>query len=226
MTSRGKQRLITDRLGIHAEAGEWCWIEKIPQPPADVLQAAGNPRLRPARLPPLGMVGAVLGAPFMPLIMLLSLLSDAEQAVERSLGSKEEKERWQAKKAEDKRRDAAIVQQGLDKVFDGNWHGDAGQFLLRWYGHSTHHQRLLLATEDGIVLAAPPKRVSVGREKHMQIVARIPAAEATLVDPFSGEFETRVLLIRFRDGSWLRVDTEELRSELHMHVLRQPLPDN
>lgn len=225
MTSRRKQRPITDRLGIRAEAGEWCWIEKIPQPPADVLQAAGNPRLRPARLPPLGMVGAVLGAPFVPLVMLLSLLSDAEEAVMRSLGSKEEKERWQAKKADDKRRDATVVRQGLDKVFDGNWHGAAGQFLLAWYGHSTHHQRLLLATDEGIVLAAPPKRVSVGREKHMQIVARIPANEASLVDPFFGEFETRMLLIRFRDGSWLRVDTEELRSDLHMYVLRQPLPD-
>ncbi len=218
--------MAADRLGTQAEAGEWCWIDKIPQPPADVLQAAGNPRLRPARLPPLALIGAVLGAPFMPLIMLLSLVSDAEEAITRSLGTKEEKESWRAKKEDDKRRDAAIAQQGLDKVFDGNWHGIAGQFLLRWYSHSTHHQRLLLATQDGIVLAAPPKRVSVGREKHMQIVARIPASEATLVDPFSGEFETRMLLIRFHDGSWLRVETEELRSDLHMYVLRQPLADS
>lgn len=172
------------------------------------------------------MIGAVLGAPFIPLLMLLSLLSDAEEAVKRALGTKEEKERWRAKKENDKRRDTIIAQQGLDKVFDGNWHGDAGQFLLRWYSHSTHHQRLLLAIREGIALAAPPRRVSVGREKHLQIVARLPAAEATLVAPFSGEFETRMLLIRFRDGSWLRVDTEELRSDLHMHVLRQPLPDS
>ena len=66
----------------------------------------------------------------------------------------------------------------------------------------------------------------MGREKHLQVVARIPASEATLVDPFSGEFETRILLIRFRDGSWLRVDTEELRSDLHMYLLRQPLPNS
>jgi hypothetical protein len=85
---------------------------------------------------------------------------------------------------------------------------------------------MLFATQEGIVLAAPPKRVSVGREKRLQVVARIPASEATLVDPFSGEFETRLLLIRFGDGSWLRVDTEELRSDLHMYVLRQPLPHN
>ncbi|MET9758704.1 hypothetical protein ABZ016_06555 [Streptomyces sp. NPDC006372] len=226
MTHARKQRLKAARLGIQAEAADWCWIDKIPQPPADVLQAAGNPRLRPARLPPLGMIGAVLGAPFMPLLMLLSLLADAEEAVKRSLGTKEEKARWRAKKEEDKRRDATIAQQGLDKVFDGDWHGNAGQFLLRWYSHSTHHQRLLLATQDGIVLAAPPRRVSVGREKRLEVVARLTASEATLVDPFSGEFETRLLLIRFPDGSWLRVDTEELRSDLHMYVLRQPLPDS
>jgi hypothetical protein len=212
-----------DRLGLHAEAGDWCWIGKIPQPPADVLQAAGNPRLRPARLPLLGMIGAVLGAPFIPLVMLLSLLAYAEEAVKRALDNKQEKEQRRAKKEEDKRRDATIAQQDLDKVFDGNWHGNAGQFLLRWYSHSTHHERLLLATQEGIVLAAPPQRVSVGREKRLQIVARLPASEATLVDPFSGEFGTRILLIRFRDGSWLRVDTEELRSDLHMYVLRQPL---
>uniref|UniRef100_A0AAU1ZYA0 Uncharacterized protein n=1 Tax=Streptomyces sp. NBC_00093 TaxID=2975649 RepID=A0AAU1ZYA0_9ACTN len=225
MTRRGKQRLFTDRLGIQAEveAAEWCWIDKIPQPPADVLTA--TPRLRPARMRPLGMVGAVLGAPFIPVIAFFELLAKMEAAVMRSLDTKEEKERWQAEKDDEKRRDATIAQQGLDKVFDGNWGADAGQFLLRWYSHSTHHQRLLLATEDGIVLAAPPQRVSVGREKHMQIVARLSATEATLVDPFSGEFETRMLLIRFRDGSWLRVETEELRSELHMYALRHPLAD-
>ncbi|MFF0104908.1 hypothetical protein [Streptomyces hirsutus] len=142
----------------------------------------------------------------------------------RSLDSKDEKKRLRAKREDEKRRrDATIAQQDLDKVFDGDWHGSAGQFLLRWYSHSPHHQRLLLATQDGLVLAAPLRRVSVGREKHLRIVARLPATEATLVDPFSGEFETRMLLIRFQDGSWLRVDTEELRSNLHMYVLRQPL---
>ncbi|MGA5363190.1 hypothetical protein [Streptomyces purpurascens] len=215
-----------DRLGIHPEAGAWCRIDKIPQPPSDVLHAEGNPRIRPATMPPLGMLGAVLGAPFMPLLMLLTLLAEAEEAVKRALDTKEEKEQRRAKKEEDRRRDAIIARQGLDKVFDGDWHGNAGQFLLRWYSHSTHHQRMLFATKEGIVLAAPPKRVSVGREKRMQVVARIAASEATLVDPFSGEFETRILLIRFSDGSWLRVDTEELRSDLHMYVLRQPLPHN
>lgn len=226
MTSRAKQRVIADRLGIQAEAAEWCTIDKIPQPPADVLRAAGTPPLRPARPRPLGMLGAVLAVPFMPLLMLLTLLSNAEEAVKRALSTKEEKERLRVKDGDDRRRDALIAEQGLDRVFDGNWHGLAGQFLLRWYGHSTHHQRLVLATRDGIVLAAPPRRVTVGREKHMQIIARLSATEAALVDPFSGEFETRMVLIRFRDGSWLRVDTEEPRSDLHTYLLRQPLPDH
>ncbi|MEU5596988.1 hypothetical protein [Streptomyces sp. NPDC020298] len=225
MTSRGKQRETTQRLGVHAEAGEWCTVDKIPQPPADVLEAAGNPRLRPGRLRPLGMVGAVLAVPFMSVLMLLTLLSNAEEAVKRFLATKDEKERLRAKDEDDKRRDATVAEQGLDRVFDGNWHGNAGQFLLRWYSHSTHHQRLVLATADGIVLVAPPRRVTVGREKHMQIVARLPATEATLVDPFFGEFETRMVLVRFRDGSWLRVETEEPRSDLHTYLLRQPLPD-
>ncbi|MER6677603.1 hypothetical protein [Streptomyces sp. NPDC000983] len=230
MTRNDKPRVLSDRLGVQVEAAEWSWIEKIPQPPAEVLQAAGNPRLRPARLPPLALAGTVLGKalwlPFLPLILLLIPLSKAQDAVMRALDSKEEKESRRANREAERRRDATIAEQGLDKVFDGNWQGDAGQFLLRWYTHSTHPQRLLVATPDGIALAAPPQRVSVGREKHMEVVARIPSAEASLVDPFSGEFATRMLLIRFRDGSWLRVDTEELRSDLHMHLLRQPLSDS
>ncbi len=225
MAHRSKQGAIAERLDIHSEAGEWCWIGKIPQPPADVLQTAGNRPLRPARRPPLAMIGTVLGAPFLPLLLLLSLLARAQEAVERSLDSKEEKERHRAKKQDEKRMDATVEQRGLDNVFDGDWRGAAGQFLLRWYSYSTHHERLLFAGPDGITFAAPPKRVSSGRDKHAQVVARLSSDEATLEDPFSGEFETRILLIRFRDGSWLRVDTEESRSELHVYALRRSPAD-
>ncbi|MFF0225978.1 hypothetical protein [Streptomyces sp. NPDC004629] len=64
--------------------------------------------------------------PFMPLLMLLTLLSNVEEAVKRALAGKEEKERLRVKNADDRRRDAAIAEQGLDRVFDGNWHGSAG----------------------------------------------------------------------------------------------------
>lgn len=70
------------------------------------------------------------------------------------------------------------------------------------------------------MFAAPPERVGVGRDRRAQAVARLSPEEATLEDPFGGEFETQIMLIRFRDGSWLRVDTEEARSELQMYALR------
>ncbi|MGV9952321.1 hypothetical protein ACWDU0_10545 [Streptomyces cellulosae] len=220
MARRPKQSGTAERLDVRAEAGEWCWIGEIPQPLADVLRAAGHPRTRPARRPPLAMTGTILGAPFLPLLLLLMLLARAEEAVGRFLDPKEEKERHRAKKEDEKRRDAAVGERGLDSVFDGDWNGAAGQFLLRWYSHSTHHERLLFAGPDGIVFAAPPKRVSTGRDKRAQVVARLSPGEATLEDPFGGEFDTQILLIRFRDGSWLRVDTEEARSELHRYALR------
>ncbi|KFG74396.1 hypothetical protein [Streptomyces mutabilis] len=225
MTPRSEQRKIADRLGVQAEAGEWCTIDKIPQPPADVFQSAGSPRLRPGRLRPLGMVGAGLAVLFTPLVVLLTLLSNAEEALKRALAPKDERERLRTKDADDRRRDAIVAERGLDRVFDGNWQGEAGQFLLGWYSRSTHHQRLVLAVQDGIVLAAPPRRVTTGREEHMQVISRLSTSEAILVDPFNGEFETRTVLLRFRDGSWLRVETEEPRSSLHTYLLRRPLPD-
>ncbi|MET9734879.1 hypothetical protein ABZZ79_30845 [Streptomyces sp. NPDC006458] len=226
MTRRAEQRVTADRLGIRPEAGAWCTIGKTPQPPADVLRAAGNPRLRHAGPGPLGVLAMVLAAPFLAVLMLLKLLSEAEEAVKRSLGTKDEKERRRAEQEDERRRDALLAQRGLDQVFDGDWQGDAGQLLLRWYSRSTHPERLVLATQEGIVLAAPPRRVTVGREKRMQVVGRIPADEAALVDPLSGEFETTCVLLSFRDGSWLRVDTEEPRSDLHMYLIRQPRPGN
>ncbi|MEU6001281.1 hypothetical protein ABZ837_26070 [Streptomyces sp. NPDC047197] len=222
MTSRGRQSVISDRLGLQVDAGAWCSIDKIPQPPSDVLQAAGAPRLRPGRKPALDMLGAALCLPFVPFGLLFVLLANMGQAIERSLAPKSVKERLRAKREDEQRRDALVTEQGLDRVFDGNWQGNAGQFLLRWYSHSPHDMRLVLVSQGDIVLAAPPRRVSGSREKLMEIVARLPAAEAALVDPFFGEFETKMLLLRFRDGSWLRIETEDARSDLHMYLLRQP----
>ncbi|MGA5425488.1 hypothetical protein ACPCVL_01545 [Streptomyces koyangensis] len=226
MTSRSEQRVMADRLGVRAEAAEWCTIDKIPQPPAEVLRAAGHPPLRPGRLRPLGMAGAAFALLLAPLVMLLSLLSDAEEALKRALATKTERERLRAKDAADERRDALIAERGLDQVFDGDWHGEAGRFLLGWYSRSAHPERLVVAVEDGIVLAAPPKRVSAGKERHMRVVARLSGSEAVLVDPFNGEFDTRIVLVRFRDRSWLRPGTVEPRGALHRYLLRQPLADD
>ncbi|MFC8129019.1 hypothetical protein [Streptomyces sp. NPDC057302] len=226
MTSRGSQRAISDRLGLQADASAWCTIDQIPQPPAEVLRAAGTPRLRPGRAPALDVLGNVLALPFAPFVMAFVYLARGGKAVERLLAPTSEKQRLRTKHQDEKRRDALAAEQGLDRVFDGNWQAEAGQFLLRWYSHSPHDERLVLVTQGDIVLAAPPRRVSGSREKLMEVVARLSAAEATVVDPFHGEFETKILLLRFRDGSWLRVESETPRSELHMHLIREPLADS
>ncbi|MGA4850549.1 hypothetical protein ACOBQB_31520 [Streptomyces sp. G5(2025)] len=214
MTSRGNQHMITERHGIRAEAAGWCTIDKIPDPPAEVLRTAGEPRLWPATMPPLGMLGTALAVPLLPFVTLLSLLDRLREWLFENNGDENRRER------EDEARLKILVdKQGLDRVFDGDWSGEAGQFLLRWYSHSSHHQRFVVATQDEVVLAAPPRRVSVGREKNMEIVARLPAGTAELVDPFHGEFRSQLLLLKFRDSSWIRLTTEEFRSELHMHAI-------
>jgi hypothetical protein len=168
------------------------------------------------------MVGAVLVAPLMPFVMLLSLLASGEEALKRMLSTKAERERAREQDLEAKRRGRALADQGLDKTFDGDWNGAAGQFLLRWYSHSSHHQRYVMLAEGRILLAAPPKRVTVRREDRMQIVAELPTGTAVLEDPSLGEYESNKLRIRFRDGSWLSLTTEEWRSDLHKHLMRHP----
>jgi hypothetical protein len=177
--------------------------------------------LRPAFLRPLGMLGAVLVAPFMPIAMLFSLLASAEEALKRLLSTKEERDCARAEDLDIDRRDKAITEQGLDTTFDGDWNKAAGQFLLRWYGHSSHHQRFVLLTEGRIMLAAPPKRVSVRREDRMRVVAEIPVGTAVIEDPLPA-YDNRKLRVRFADDSWLMLTTEEQRSELHLHLMRQP----
>lgn len=195
-------------------------IGRIPQPPADVYQAAGAGPLRPAFLRPLGILGAVLVAPLMPIAMLFSLLASGEEALKRLLSTKEERERGRADDLAVDRRDKAIAEQGLDATFDGDWDKAAGQFLLRWYGHSSHHQRFVVLAEGRIVLAAPPKRVSVRREDRMRVVAEIPAGRAVVEDPLP-EYDNRKLRVSFSDGSWLMLTTEEQRSDLHVYLMRR-----
>lgn len=169
------------------------------------------------------MLGAVLVAPFMLIAMLFSLLASGEEALKRMLSTKEERDRARAADDDIERRDEAITELGLDKTFDGDWNRAAGQFLLRWYSHSSHHQRFVFLTEGRIVLAAPPKRVSVRRDERMGVVAEIPAVEALLEDPLPA-YDSNKLRIRFSDGSWLVLTTEEWRSDLHKYLMRHPQP--
>ncbi|WP_406332124.1 hypothetical protein [Streptomyces sp. NBC_00203] len=219
--SRSTARAIRIRLGVTPDAGSWCTIGKIPEPPSDVREAAGAGALRPAFMRPLNVLGLVLGGPFILVLMLLALIVTCGQALNNWLATGEERERVLAEDRDTKRRDEAIVELGLDQTFDGDWNGAAAQFLLRWYSHSSHHQRFVVLSEGRILLAAPPKRVSVRREDRMRVVAEIPAGEAVLEDLLPA-YENNKLRIRFADGSWLALTTEEMRSDLHKYLMRHP----
>ncbi|MEU9447145.1 hypothetical protein [Streptomyces sp. NPDC048277] len=166
----------------------------------------------------------LLGGLFYPLLMLLIFLSALEEKMDRLLGPESARASARTEDRKTKEGKVALRAHGLDQVFDGDWAGSAGQFLLRWYSHSSHHSRVLVLSREHIVLAAPPRRVSVRQEARLQVVAELSAAEAVVEDPLAGLHASDRLRIRFRDGSWLTVITEETRGDAHMHVLRQPRP--
>ncbi|MFD4599110.1 hypothetical protein ACFWPQ_13885 [Streptomyces sp. NPDC058464] len=211
---------VQGSLGAPVDAAAWCTIGRIPEPPADMHRAAGSGPLRPALMRPLGMLGVALGAPLLLIGEFFGLLAAGEEALKRLLSTTGEQERHRAAKLDEKRRDEAIIELGLDKTFDGDWSRAAGRLLLRWYSHSSHHQRLVALAGNRVLLAAPPKRVSVRRDALMHVVTEIPAGDAVIEDPLPA-FGNDRLLLRFRDGSWLTLTTEETRSEVHMHVMRQ-----
>jgi hypothetical protein len=221
MLSKSVQQRLLAQLGVEADSAAWCTIGKIPQPPEDVHREAGRGRLRPGLMRPLGMAGVVLAFPFMLLALVLGLLDTVLGGVQCALSTEEERAKERSDATAVKRRDAAIVQHRLDHVFDGDWHGAAGQFLLRWYSHSSHHQRFVLLAQGRIVLAAPPRRVSIRREQRMRVVAEISAQEAVLEDPLLGKHESDKLRIRFTDGSWVSLTAEEAPSDIHEYLRRQ-----
>ncbi|MFF5143914.1 hypothetical protein ACFY6U_29990 [Streptomyces sp. NPDC013157] len=223
--SASADRAIRNRLGVTPDAAAWCTIGKIPEPLAEAHRAAGSAPLRPAFIRPLGMLGVALGTPLLYIGKVFGLLATGEEALERMLSTEGAQELHRAAKLEKKQRDEAVVKFGLDTTFDGDWNGAAGRLLHRWYSHSSHHERLVALAEDRILLAAPPKRVSIRRDALMRVVAEIATEDAVLADPLSA-FKVRndKLLLRFKDGSWLTLTTEEWDSELHTYVKRHQLP--
>ncbi len=170
------------------------------------------------------MLGVAVGTPLLYVGKFFGLLASGEEALRRMLSTTGEQERHRAAKLDRKRRDEAVAELGLDRTFDGDWNAAAGRLLLQWYGHSSHHQRLVALAGNRILLAAPPRRVSVRRDALTQVVAELPAGDAVLVDPLPAH-ETGKLLLRFKDGSWLRLETEEWRSELHTYLTGHQQPD-
>ncbi|MFH8442580.1 hypothetical protein ACH4D3_15300 [Streptomyces sp. NPDC018026] len=171
------------------------------------------------------MLGVALVAVLWPFGALLALLASLEDLAEWLLSPKE-RARSRARARDDEERRRAIKAHALDQLFDGDWTAAAGQFVLRWYGHSSHPKRLLVLTPERIVLAAPPKRVSVRQSERMVVVAEIPASEARVEDPLLGVHPSDRLRVVFSDGSWLTVITDETRSEIHKYVMRLPAPES
>ncbi|WP_159107025.1 hypothetical protein [Streptomyces coelicoflavus] len=221
MRSTGLAKLAKTRLGLAADCAAWCRISKIPEPPAEVREAAGGAPLRPASMRPLGMLGVALVGVLWPFGALLALLASLEDLAEWLLSSKE-RARARARALDKKGRKEAIKAHALDQLFDGDWTAAAGQFLLRWYGHSSHPKRLLVLTPDHVVLAAPPKRVSVRQTERMVVVAEIPVQEARVEDPLLRIHPSDRLRVLFSDGSWLTVITDEEPSEIHKYLMRLP----
>ncbi|MGW5654071.1 hypothetical protein [Streptomyces humi] len=223
--STSTDRTIRNRLGVTPDAAAWCTIGKIPEPPAEVHRATGSAPLRPASIRPLGMLGVALGTPLLYIGKMFGLLAAGEEAIKRMLSTTGEQERHRAAKLNEKRRAEAFVELGLDKAFDGDWNGAAGRLLLQWYSHSSHHERLVALAGNRILLAAPPKRVSIRRDALMQVVAEIPTGEAVLADPLPAfKLKNDRLLLRFKDGSWLTLTTEEWDSELHTYLRHHQQP--
>ncbi|MFF4472959.1 hypothetical protein ACFYZ3_25745 [Streptomyces sp. NPDC001599] len=225
MRTTGLAKVAKTRLGLEADCAAWCRISRVPGPPADVHEAAGGAPVRPAFIRPLGTLGVALVALLWPSAALLALLASLEDLAEWLLSSKE-RARSRARARDDEERKKAIKAHALDQLFDGDWTAAAGQFLLSWYGHSSHHKRLLVLTPEHIVLAAPPKRVSVRQTERMVVVAEIPASEARVEDPLLGVHPSDRLRVVFSDGSWLTVITDESHSEVHKHLMRLPRVHN
>ncbi|MET7936457.1 hypothetical protein [Streptomyces sp. NPDC005322] len=197
-------------LGEYPEAADWCRIKKIPKPPKEVHAAAGGGRLKPGVIRPLALLGYIVGAPFLIVIGGAWMILEAvpEIIFHYLFYTKKKREQDRRNREDAARRKAAIAEHRLDRVFDGDWNAAAGQLLLRWYGHSSHPTRLLLQAPGRTVIAGPPGRVSTGAGKKIQILAEIPRDQAIVEDPLDGMWKTGKLRIRFRDGSWIVVETD------------------
>ncbi|MET7935963.1 hypothetical protein [Streptomyces sp. NPDC005322] len=134
------------------------------------------------------------------------------------LVSRKARAEYRERKETGRRHKGLLREHGLDQTFDGDWHRGAGQLLLRWYSQSSHPSRLVLLDAGRIVLAAPPKRVTVGRDKKIQIVAEIPGDQAVIEDPLLGQVESDKLRVRFTDGSWLVLNVGERPNDIHRYL--------
>lgn len=196
----GEEESLRAQLGRPVPPGTWCVIGEIPQPPAAVHEAAGSGPLRPAGRGVVGVVLLVLLSPFLLLGLIFKGLYRVSQFRDRIV----EGGRDRARHRETARRERTA------EVFDGNWSGQAGQLLLRWYEASRDKERYLAldpgaGTAPGGILLAVHAQDEKDR-KALRVLTVLPPEAAYLVDPVPGDTGSTIVRVAFRDGSWLHLD--------------------
>ncbi|WEV27264.1 hypothetical protein OYE22_20195 [Streptomyces sp. 71268] len=205
---------LSGLIGGGLAAADWCEIGSLPKPPPDVHAAAGNGPLRPAFVRPLGIAGYVLAAPVW---LVVAAWGAIEVLFELVFGVFTIKKNRRLNREAEQRK-AEIAAHGLNEVFDGDWNAAAGQLLLRWYSQSSHPKRLVLIAPGRIVLAGPPKRVTLGALDESDVLYEIPGDQAVIEDPLIGRLETDRFRIRFFDGSWIVLKVTGKPSDIHAQL--------
>ncbi|MFT2018076.1 hypothetical protein ACMA1D_19875 [Streptomyces sp. 796.1] len=194
---------FTEKLEPHQVVGEWCKLGPIPQPPPEVRAVTGNGRLRPGRMPLGPVLLIALGAPLWVLVLCYVLIEGALTLLVAAFrpfrNLRRVRSSWQESKAARK----AAAQHDLDRVFDGDWSGEAGQFLLRYYTVSEHPQRLVALAPGVIGFLGTPERVMFGKGKEMQVLQVLTADQAVVEKPPAEVRPTGKFRIRFADGTWV-----------------------
>ncbi|QKW50425.1 hypothetical protein [Streptomyces buecherae] len=216
-------------LGQQFVWGEWCKLGAIPKPPPEVHAAAGGGPLRPSRVSPFTVLLYIIGLPAWILIGLYGLAESALALLVAVFRPKKSVNDVREFVSEGSQKDAALNEHGLTQVFDGDWQGMAGQFLLRYYAPSSHPTRLVILKPGAIVFMAPPKRVTLGKRKKMQVLAELPVDQAVVENPLNGTWQTQEFRIRFADQSWFTLTATSTPSDIDAcisRVRRRGNPDN
>ncbi|WP_217199083.1 hypothetical protein [Streptomyces buecherae] len=213
---------FTEELLPSQVVGEWCKLDSLPKPPPDVHAAAGNGRLRPGHVPLGFALLMVLAAPLWAAVLAYALLEGALTLLVAAFRPWRNLKRARGSWRESRAARKAVAEHGLDRVFDGDWNGSAGQFLLRYYTLSTRAKRLVVLVPGAIAFLGPTERVWVGKAKEMQVLQVLTADQAVVEDPPADVRTTGRFRIRFADDTWvvLRSDTP---SDIHA-LLERELP--
>jgi hypothetical protein len=132
VTKRSMER-ADELVDGERQAAAWCRLAApVPALPPAVRQAVGKRRLRHRRRPLPYVFVAVSTVLTSPLLLLAVLEGGNFSDIKKARRAKKER----------RVREAEIPRLGLDRAFDGDWDGTAGQLLLRWYEQAPDRERL------------------------------------------------------------------------------------